>query len=317
MSKSSTAVKHPVEPKVSAQEIVHAKSMCLLFEVNRLGTRRKVATEQVLDAAKQIDPTMVRASKRILHSPELKELATLDNVMRGWIKARCLPSLFKGGVYVIPIKSVEAVDKEIEEFILARDVYVDRVCSTYEAHREEAKKQLGPLWNVRDYPPVNRVKAMFYIRKQWFRVSTPEDLKEIDEQIWKRAKDEAEAHWREVLDAADGLLMEQMKRLVDRMVERLTPDEDGKPKIFRDSLVGNLVEFLENLDPRNINDNAQLKSVAKQAASLLKNGLTADDLRDNDAARENVLTKFTQIGKTLDALVTTRPSRRFSFDDED
>jgi hypothetical protein len=46
--------------------------------------------------------------------------------------------------------------------------------------------------------------------------------------------------------------------LVAHLTERLSGDEDGKPKVFRGSAVANLTEFFERLRHLNVGSNEQL-----------------------------------------------------------
>jgi hypothetical protein len=99
------------------------------------------------------------------------------------------------------------------------------------------------------------------------------------------------------------------------MVERLTPGDDGRPKVFRDSLVSNLADFLETFEARNLANNADLAAHVATARQLLS-GLTPDRLRTSQGAREVLAERFGALKTALDATLIDAPRRKFGSDDE-
>ena len=53
------------------------------------------------------------------------------------------------------------------------------------------------------------------------------------------------------------------------MVSKLTPDTDGERRIFGDSLVLNMREFLDTFKSRNIADDADLEKLVEDTKALL------------------------------------------------
>jgi ElaB/YqjD/DUF883 family membrane-anchored ribosome-binding protein len=124
-----------------------------------------------------------------------------------------------------------------------------------------------------------------------FRVDIGEEgLKELQAQY------EAVLHQR-----VTGAMTEAWERLHDclsRMSERLANSEDGKRKIFRDSLVENAIEICGLLKSFNITGDTRMDEMRKQLEDAMR-GVDADSLRDSDSLREqtkrkvdNILSKF-------------------------
>ena len=50
----------------------------------------------------------------------------------------------------------------------------------------------------------------------------------------------------------------ELAQLISHLTERLSGREDGKPRIFRDSAIGNLQEFFERFQDLNVRSNEEL-----------------------------------------------------------
>ena len=158
------------------------------------------------------------------------------------------------------------------------------------------------------------MRAAFYVDVRYLAFGVPEKLEGIRADIFQREQQKAEAEWRSASDDVRQALRAGLAELVDHMVERLRGNGDGKPKVFRDSLVGNLSEFLELFDPRNITDDAQLAQLVGRCRSVL-DGVDANALRASDAIRTKVREGMAQVQSVLDTMVIDRPARRIVLED--
>jgi len=67
---------------------------------------------------------------------------------------------------------------------------------------------------------------------------------------------------------------------MSHLAERLSGTEDGKPKIFRDSAIGNLSEFFERFRELNVRSNADLDRLVADCQRIVR-GVEPQDLRDS------------------------------------
>ena len=102
--------------------------------------------------------------------------------------------------------------------------------------------------------------------------------------------------------------------MVDHLMDRLSSDGEGKKKVFRDTLMEPITEFLRTLPSRNITDSAELKALGEKAEMLIQ-GINPKLLRTNEELRETVLTGFTDIKSKLDTMIETAPKRIIRFED--
>ena len=105
-----------------------------------------------------------------------------------------------------------------------------------------------------------------------------------------------------------------MLELVKHARERLAPAPDGKPKVFRNSLVKNLNEFLDTFLIRNIGDDQELAGLVEQMRSLAA-GVAPEDLRTSDSLRRSWTAELGRIESSLTSMIIEKPMRQIRFDD--
>jgi hypothetical protein len=102
--------------------------------------------------------------------------------------------------------------------------------------------------------------------------------------------------------------MDEFAKLVGHLRERLAGQNDGQPKVFRDSAIGNLDQFFERFRHLNIRSNDQLDELVEQAQHIVQ-GRSPQQLRDSDTLRQSVATQLTEVQNALDELLVDRPRR--------
>ena len=124
-------------------------SINLMVKLRVIGTRRKVSTGSIEVEA---DKNLIHVSKDILESETLKKIKKVDGKIRAYIDTKCLPYIFRNGIYLLPITSLEKVDNRLTEFKQEREDLVQQFINEYESIKLEAEPRLGALFNPQDYP---------------------------------------------------------------------------------------------------------------------------------------------------------------------
>jgi len=293
------------------------RACCVLLETRRLGVSRKVQTTAVVSGAVDTDRELLRVSKRILDSPELEAIAKLHGEARRYLRSLVSSSvLTRGSIYTVALDLIPRIDGRLQAYRERSDTLVAGFLSMYETRKAEALSRLGEIGDATEYPDVARVAASFGFHWQYFTFGAPGRLAEVKAEIWAREEEKARATWQTAVDESTATLAAGFADLVSHMVERLTPGDDGKPKVFRDSLVNNLAEFLETFEARNLAGNAALAAHAATARQLLS-GLTPEAIRKaKGGAREVLADRFAALKTALDATLAEAPRRKFGADDE-
>ena len=87
----------------------------------------------------------------------------------------------------------------------------------------------------------------------------------------------------------------ELAKLVSHLTERLSGQDDGKPKVFRDSMIENLTEFFGRFRQLNVRSNEQLDQLVADAQRIVR-GVEPQALRDkNQGLRQQVATEMSRV----------------------
>lgn len=285
------------------------KSVLLVVEFHKLGNSRKVDMRQVnVDA----DKSMLHMGKNLFASPEYDAIKTHDGKTRQWLYSRALPSLFKEGVYRVPNTLVVEVDDYLAKRAKERAELVDFFKRSYAMRVKEAKERLNGLFNPDDYYTADEAASRFGLEWRYVTFDTPNALKNLKDGLFEREKEKIAKMVEEANEEIRSVLRLQLSEMVKRMITQLTPRSDGKRKKVYDSLTGNIEDFLNTFNARNIADDTELQALVVKARNVLK-GVDADMLRGEDFVRITVKDGFDKINKQLDTMIVDKPARRFDF----
>lgn len=286
------------------------KTVCIKVRLSTMGNTRKVSTSQIEADA---DKDLLRVSKHLLDSAELKAIGRFDGEVRRFLYNICLP--FEVGIHLLPVAAIEVVEEKLRQFATQRQELVKAFIAAYPALCHEAAKRLRGLYNPADYPPASDVEREFGFAWQYVSFGVPDQLKGISQEVWQQEREKAAQRMAEASSEIQQVLRETMAKLVQHMAERLRVGEDGKPVRFKETTVSNLVEFLANFEFRNVTDDAELQGLVNQARTLLQ-GVEADDLRSTGELRARVQSGMEGLASQLDTMLTKTGGRKFRFDEE-
>lgn len=290
---------------------IFEKSVLLVLSLPYgFGVKKKAPDETIKADA---DEGWMESYKKTLQSPEFEAIKSADGKLRAYISGRCLPSLdklFRSGVYPLPVELVAEVDERLEAHKAMRQRLIDRFIETYEERREEAREALGDLYSDSDYPERDELRLNLNMRYQYITINTPESLKGISDSIFQRECNKADAMWSEARDEMKAALRNQLKELLDHLVDRLRPSADGKAKVFRNSMMANFGDFLSVFDAKNISDDKDLATLVEKLRGLSE-GVTPENLRSNADFRSDIATSFEEIKTELDQMIINKPTRSF------
>ncbi|MBY0502730.1 MAG: hypothetical protein K2X03_02390 [Bryobacteraceae bacterium] len=286
------------------------RTVCVKVRLGRLGNTRKVSNSQV---EVDTDKSLIRVSKHLLDSTELRTLGNFDGEIRRYLYDTCLP--FEAGIHLCPLPLLEPMEAKLREFSGRRDALVQTFLGAYPALCQSAAARLRSLYNPADYPPCQYVQQQFTFTWQYISFGVPEQLREISTKIWHDEREKAAVMMAEAGREIQQVLRAAMAELVKHMRDRLKDGPDGKPLRFKESTVSNLVEFLGTFDFRNVADDAELKELVDKARDMLT-GVSAEDLRTTAGVRAKVQNGMADLAAELDTMIVKKPGRKFRFQEE-
>jgi hypothetical protein len=199
-------------------------------------------------------------------------------------------------IFSVQLASLKA---ELHEAVATLDEH-------YAELKTAARHRLGRLFNPADYP--SSLGGMFDVSYDFPSVEPPDYLRQLSPQLYQQEAQRVAARFDEAIQLAEQAFTEELSKLVSHLTERLAGNEDGKPKVFRDSAVENLREFFERFRHLNVRSCEQLDELVAQAQRVVR-GVEPQALRDNLSLRQQVATQLSGVQSVLDGLLVDRPRR--------
>jgi len=265
---------------------LHTKSILVNLSISRWTARKldRKATKEVHEnngAAKDAG----RYNKRLISKEHLKEVESLAGEIRGMFYEMTLPWCDTGS-RVLPIKLFSDFRKKEAEYHGKWNDAVARLVANYDVAREEARERLGDLYDINEFPAEISDKFAFDVKaypvpdSSDFRIAglDDEDMEEIRKSVAESIKSTEEDTLRD--------LYNRIKKVAHSVTDRLAEDrEEGKPKIFKNSLINNISELLGILPGLNISDDENIEELGKRLSEVSK--YSPEELREDEKKRKS------------------------------
>ena len=264
---------------------------------------------------KDTDTRRLHSSKDLYDCQQLKDLFSYDMRITAFLERRVLPfKALKKGIHLLPLDLVDEVENALAEHVTGREAYLRAVIDAFDAAVIASQRFLGPLFNQEDYPTKEEFEAAFEFSWQYFEIGVSESLRRVNADIARRQGERLQQQWLEAGEAAQQVLRASMNEFVNHLVNQLSPGPEGKRKRFYDSSLGNLQEFMEVFDRRNITSDADLKALVDRA-KLLTSNISPELIRNDEAVRNTIQQGFSEIKAELDKLIVEAPNRAMRLED--
>ncbi len=275
-----------------------------------LGTRKTLSTTQKAQAAESFgaEGDFLSAGKKLLDTkhPRFKAVTSVRNRARSYWTSLSLP-FPEPGIRLLRQDSLETFQQQMMQFKDELTEAVGQLDEQYAELRTAAAQRLGSLYNAADYP-LSLVDA-FDVSWDFPSVEPPSYLQQLNPELYAQECERVQARFNEAVQLAEQAFTEELSSLVTHLTERLAGHDDGRPKIFRDTVVENLHDFFERFRSLNVRSNEQLDSLVSQCQQVVE-GVAPQTLRDSSERRQDVATQLSAVQSTLDGLLVDRPRRR-------
>ena len=274
-----------------------------------LGVRKSLSSAQKNQAAVSFgaEGKYLSAGKKLLDTshPSFKNVTAIRGRAVAYWKGVSLP-FPEPGIRLIRQNAISDFDDRVAEFRGELDEAVTVLDRHYEELRSAARGRLGDLFDASDYP--TSLIGIFAIEHDYPSVEPPNYLRQLNPEVYEQECQRVQARFNEAVELAEQTFIDELSKLVEHLAERLAGQDDGKPKVFRDTAVTNLTEFFERFRGLNIRSNEQLDELVVQAQDVVR-GVQPQQLRDSDSLRQQVATQLSGVQSVLDGLLMDRPRR--------
>ncbi len=205
-----------------------------------------------------------RYNKRLLPKAAFAALNATVSAARGAHHANTLPWDDQGS-RLLPVANHERYT-ELMEGLRERLVRERaRFIEDYDDNIERARLDLGRLFRIADYPAKEDLQERFGLR--WRIVPVPDAghfMAKLASDDTERVKRDIESQIEERLHDAVGDLYRRLGEAVERVCERLREDDEGRPLVFRDSMIGNIRDLVDVVPRLNIFGDDELARLCGQ-----------------------------------------------------
>ena len=279
------------------------------LSISWFGSRKTLTPEQRAQAADAFgaEGNYLSAGKKLLDTshPSFKAATAVRTRIVNYWKGVSLPYP-EAGIRLIRQGDIQTFDVQMTTLKTDLDDAVERLDECYSELREVARDRLGSLFCAADYP--ESLQGLFGVEYDFPSVDPPDYLRQLNPELYQQECRRVTARFDEAVQLAEQAFTDELAKLVSHLTERLSGNEDGKAKVFRDSAVENLTEFFERFRSLNIGSNEQLDNLVDQVQGIVR-GVKPQQLRDQRSLRTHVATELAVVTSVLDGLLVDRPRR--------
>ena len=274
-----------------------------------LGVRKTLAPEQRSTAARafQADRDFLSASKLILdtRNPAYRNVARVRTEASSYWWTMTLP-FPEAGVRLLNQNSLGLFASTMQTYRERLQEAARELAGEYDQIKSEAQRRLGALFNPSDYP--STLDGLFDLEVSYPTIEPPGYLMALHQDVYQAEQARVRERFESAVELAEQAFATELQRLTAHLAERLTGMHDGQPKIFRDSAVENLREFLERFRRLNIRSSSELDTLVAEAEQVIT-GIEPQQLRESNRLRQMVARDFEQIQASVGELLVDRHRR--------
>ena len=274
------------------------------------GTSKTLTTQQKAQAAESFGAqgAFLNAGKKLLDTshPRFRAVTSVRNRTRAYWASITLPFPEKG-IRLVRQDTLESFQDQLSEFKCELADAVERLEEQFYALQSAAQDRLGSLYDDADYP--SSLSGMFDVSWDYPSIEPPPYLQQLNPALYEQECQRVQTRFDEAVQMAEQAFVEELSHLVSHLTERLAGQEDGRPKVFRDTAVGNLREFFDRFRSLNVRSSEQLDSLVSQCDQIVQ-GVRPQELRENGGLRQQVASQLSSVQSVLDGLLVDRPRRR-------
>lgn len=249
-------------------------------------TDRKNQRKIIDEAGAKANDAAHVTTKLFVGNPKLEEVTRRASAARAYVADRTLP--WMGDLKLLPMTQFLQVTQALEA--LKDDYYAavnDFLCD-YELQITAQAFKLGTLFNRTQYPSEAELRSKFSMSWNVLPLPTSGDFRVDAENALKRELQEAyDKAMQERIEDSMRTMWGRLKECLDHLVDRLGHSDDGKPNVFRDTMLENAKELVNLLKDFNLANDPALEKARVQLHSLIAN-VDSEELRKNKAVREDV-----------------------------
>jgi len=199
------------------------------------------------------------------------------------------------GARLLPTSLLQEYKKTMNRLETEFDLLVGKFLDKYDTLVASAAFQLGTLFDRSEYPSRGQVANKFRINVSFSPLPTAGDFRlDIEAEVQRDLIEQYESRAVAQVTAATQDSWTRLYNALKRLSDRLVVEEDGKKRIFHDTIVTGALEMCELLTHMNIMQDPSLEKARRKLEEVLS-GVTPKELREEDSTRTLTKQKVDEI----------------------
>jgi hypothetical protein len=182
------------------------------------------------------------------------------------------------------------------------DRLVEQFLTAYDWEISQAQVKLGDLFVPDDYPTADSLRSKFKFRLNYIPLPDAGDWRvDMEQDALNTLRSHYENFYNTQLQTALKDVWTRTHKALSAMSDKLDYTDDTTKKIFRDSLVENVMEVVGLLGDFNITGDAQMTAMKDRLEDAMR-GVTPEALREDSYLRQKTKQEVDAVLKTLPSL---------------
>ena len=292
---------HPLNAPAPQGATLQSSAMLVEMGISVWTARKldKAASNEVTDTH-NAERGMANVNKRLLACDELTAVQKFAANARTSHYVMTLP-WSDSGLRMLPTSKYFDYHKAITALQTEFYKLVDKFLGRYEWLINETQLKLGDMYNPDEYPSLDSVRAKFGFRINYIPLPEAGDFRiDIGNQQAAELQEQYAAFYNTQLTRAMNDLWTRAYDVLSRMSERLDYADHEQKKVFRDSLVSNVLDIIDMMESMNVTGDPNMQMQQRQLKQIMR-GVTPEALRDDAYLRR-------ETKQAVDAAIAALPS---------
>lgn len=291
--------------------------LAIELSLQKVGRSRALDTQHRDEVADHFGASRraVGSSKR-LYAPDQREIKRIANVLGAVRSAWMAKTIaYRKGVRLLQKSQLEKWSETFDGLKAQLAAALEDADAHYEEIIAASRAFLGSeLFSANDYP----ASFVGSIRISWavFNFEPSDELLTLAPATYAREQARVRAQFESAVADFEAESRDQLGKLVDALLGKLTDAENGRRVVFTESATNNLREFFDRFESLNIRSNADLSKLIDDARDAL-GGVTMAQLKRSRASRRDIASKLESVQDQLGRLTIIAPVRSIDVSDLD
>ena len=208
------------------------------------------------------------------------------------------------GLRLVPTAQYFKYHQQMTQMQSEWETLSDDCIREYDWEISSAQASLGDLFHRDEYPTVSDLTNKFAFRLSYIPLPEAGDFRvDVGNEALEQVKSHYEEYYSRQLNNAMNDVWQRTYKALSAMSDRLDYAGAETKKVFRDSLVDNVVEMIDLLDVCNVTGDSQMSALKDKLDNAMR-GITPSALRDDDYLRA-------ETKRTVDEALAALPSLDF------